>query len=351
MNLISNKSQRFSSHINYYIPKMGTRDVTLSGSRKVSSGLPLCLAATVFALGKEEEEEDVLVTEVKKAKLGEMREKYSLAEEHYHAALRINDEQLKNGQVDNQKHIAHRAWILDAMANLAMTENKPYKAEKLFKEVVQLLVNLGAPPAAPAVLEISIKLANIYAVMEEDEKKKLAETGFRFCIDSQKTTVDQIKKWREQGEQVPETAVKEALALLGWAHESYAKFLLEQRRIDEGIAVMESSISIANEVYGDESENFASMLNDAASQLAEKNLWDQATKLLERSLGVAKDKGWEGEAVFNVNLGMIHLQQKLFDNAEKYCKHGLELGKRLKSGQAVEEADFCLTELKKARSA
>ena len=67
---------------------------------------------------------------MKKAKLNEARENFTLAEEHYHAALKISDAQRKAGVADDKTALSHRAWILDAMANMAMGEHKPYKVYK-----------------------------------------------------------------------------------------------------------------------------------------------------------------------------------------------------------------------------
>jgi len=311
----------------------------------------VCLGLVVLAAQKEDEEEDALVMEVKKAKLNEARENFELAEEHYHAALRINDEQKSKGVVDDTKAMSHRAWILDAMANLAMNEHKPYKAEKLFKEVIQLLILLGAPETSPPVLEISVKLANLFAVMDETEKREQAEVGYKFAIDSQKKTVEQIVKLVEAGEDIPETAVKDAKALLGWAHQSYAFFLLDERRKEEGVAEIHHSIDIARAVYGEESESFATMLNDSASAMADKNLFEEATALLEKSLALGKGKGWDAEPAFRINLGIIAIHRKLFADAERYCQSGMELAVKMKSSDGVEEAARCLTELKKALSA
>jgi len=286
--------------------------------------------------------------EVKKAKLNEARENFSLAEEHYHAALRINEEQRNKGAVDDIKALSHRAWILDAMANMAMNEQKPYKAEKLFKEVIQLLIQMGAPETSPPVLEISVKLANMFSTMEEAEKRQQAEIGYKFAIDNQKRTVEQLVKLLEGGEEIPEFALKDAKALLGWAHQSYAFYLLDERRKAEGVAEINNSIDIARSVYGEDSESFATMLNDSASAMADKNLFEEATALLEKSLTLGKDKGWEAEPAFRINLGIIAIHRKLFADAEKYCQSGMELAAKMKSSDGVEEAARCLTELKKA---
>lgn len=315
--------------------------------RSLGGQISFLFAATVFAKTEEKEVEDPLVMEVKNAKLLESRESFTLAEERYHAALRLNDERSQKGEIDAQKFTAHRAWILDAMASMAITENKPYKAEKLFKEVMQLLFNLGANPASPAVLEISLKLANIFSTMEEEDKQLAAESGFVFCIENQTKTVQQIRGWIAQGEPVPEEGFKESLALLGWAHESYARFLLTKSRFEDAIKGYNLSFQLAKEVYGEDSENYASMLNDTASILAEKNLFEPATKMLEESIAKGEGKGWEGEAAFIINLGIIQLQQKMLDQAQINCELGLKLGRKLNSVQSINEAEQCLSEVKK----
>ena len=92
--------------------------------------------------------------------------------------------------------------------------------------MIQLLVQMGAPETSPPVLEISVKLANLFAMMEESVKRSQAEVGYKFAIESQKKTLEQLEQLIQAGEEVPDTAVKDAKALLGWAHQSYAFYLL-----------------------------------------------------------------------------------------------------------------------------
>lgn len=322
----------------------------LNGGSSSQYRLPISACLGFVVLAAQKDEEDALVMEVKKAKLNEAREKYTLAEDHYHAALKINEEKRNKGEIDEMKGLSHRAWILDAMANLAITEKKPYKAEKLFKEVLQLIMQMGAPANSPAVLEISVKLANLFAIMEEPEKRKEAEIGFRFAIDNQRKTVEQVLKLKEDGEDVPDVAVKDAQSLLGWALQSFAYFLLDERRKSEAVELIQESSDIAKAVYGEDSESFATMLNDAASALADKNHFEEATAMLEKCLVLSKGKGWEAESAFRINLGIISIHRKLYKDAEKHCNAGLELAVKLKSSDAVEEAAKCLSELKRALS-
>jgi len=333
-------------HSGGYDSSVGLESTSFKSSSQKRLPIAACFGLAVLAAQKDEE--DALVMEVKKAKLNEAREKFTLAEEHYHAALRINDEQRKRGEVDEMTSISHRAWILDAMANMAVAEVKPYKAEKLFKEVIQMLIQMGAPPNSPAVLEISIKLANLFAIMEEKEKRAEAEIGFKYAVDNQKKTVEQLLKFKADGEEVPEQAIKEAQSLLGWALQSYAYFLLDERRKPEALALIDESSDIAKSVYGEESEAFAQMLNDSASAMADKNLFEEASSMLENALVLSKDKGWEIESAFRINLGIISIQRKLFTDAEKHCKAGMELAVKFKSSDALDEATKCLSALKKA---
>ena len=123
---------------------------------------------------------------------------------------------------------------------------------------------------------------------------------------------------------------------------------VEERRKPEAVELFQESSEIAKSVYGEESESYATMLNDAASALADKNLFEEATTMLEKSIVLSKGKGWEAEPAFRINLGIISIHRRLFADAEKHCNAGMELAVKLKSSDAVEEAARCLSELKKA---
>lgn len=54
-------------------------------------------------------------------------------------------------------------------------------AERLFTTVMGRLIAKGTPQNDPAVIEISLKLSDIYGLKGDHEK---AELGFQFCVAS-----------------------------------------------------------------------------------------------------------------------------------------------------------------------
>ena len=60
------------------------------------------------------------------------------------------------------------------------------KAERLFKSVMQRLLSKGTDAEDNKIIEMSLKLANIYSKLGRDKEAVL---GFRFCIDTQEKKI------------------------------------------------------------------------------------------------------------------------------------------------------------------
>lgn len=67
------------------------------------------------------------------------------------------------------------------------------KAERLFKSVMQRLLSGGTDAEDNKVVEMSLKLANIYSKLGKDKEAVL---GFRFCIDAQEKKIKKGSKKR-----------------------------------------------------------------------------------------------------------------------------------------------------------
>ncbi len=65
------------------------------------------------------------------------------------------------------------------------------KAERLYKDVIQRQINRGFNEKDNSIVEMSLKIAKIYASWGEAAK---AEAGFRFCIEAQETKMKSSKK-------------------------------------------------------------------------------------------------------------------------------------------------------------
>lgn len=74
---------------------------------------------------------------------------------------------------------------------------------------------------------------------------------------------------------------------------------------------------------------------------------DQAQHYLTEAVQVGKnieDKSYLG--VVNANLGLILLEKKLFNEAEKYCTLALRLGKKYDNEESRQQANYCFDQIK-----
>ncbi|XP_042112633.1 tetratricopeptide repeat protein 19, mitochondrial isoform X3 [Ovis aries] len=100
-------------------------------------------------------------------------------------------------------HLAHKshntkaiAYTYDLMANLAFIRGQLENAEKLFKATMSYLLGGGMQQEDNAIIEISLKLATIYAAQSRQE---LALAGYEFCIS---TLEEKIERERELSEDI-----------------------------------------------------------------------------------------------------------------------------------------------------
>lgn len=127
-----------------------------------------------FLVGKdpegEETPEDKLVMAIKRSILCIQREQYDKAEQMLHLALRMaQDLRSKDGIT----------YVYDVMANLAMERAQYQKAEKLFVNVMQRLLQDGHPENDIKMLHISSKIAHMHSLQLDFAK---AEQGFVWTL-------------------------------------------------------------------------------------------------------------------------------------------------------------------------
>ncbi|XP_070335281.1 tetratricopeptide repeat protein 19, mitochondrial isoform X6 [Odocoileus virginianus] len=154
------------------------------------------------AAGDAEAEAEIIQL-LKRAKLCIMKDEPEEAELILHDALRLAHKS------HNTKAIAYtydlvtplsslnrRRWCRRAMANLAFIRGQLENAEKLFKATMSYLLGEGMQQEDNAIIEISLKLATIYAAQSRQE---LALAGYEFCIS---TLEEKIERERELSEDV-----------------------------------------------------------------------------------------------------------------------------------------------------
>lgn len=112
-------------------------------------------------------------------------------EQQFDEALAVLHEALhKCEETKNENGIT---YCLDMMANIYYFVGRYDEAEQTFASVIQRILSSKdnvdgvSPEKSPAMVELSLKLADVYAMKGEDEK---AISGFEFCVATQKANVE-----------------------------------------------------------------------------------------------------------------------------------------------------------------
>nr|XP_035940453.1 tetratricopeptide repeat protein 19, mitochondrial [Halichoerus grypus] len=120
-------------------------------------------AGGAAAEGAADEAEAEIIQLLKRAKLSIMKDEPEEAELILHDALRLAY------QSDNRKAIT---YTYDLMANLAFIRGQLENAEKLFKATMSYLLGGGMQQEDNAIIEISLKLASIYAAQNSGRESQ-----------------------------------------------------------------------------------------------------------------------------------------------------------------------------------
>ncbi|XP_012892372.1 PREDICTED: tetratricopeptide repeat protein 19, mitochondrial-like, partial [Dipodomys ordii] len=80
------------------------------------------------------------------------------------------------------------------MANLAFIRGQLENAEQLFKATMSYLLGGGMKQEDNTIIEISLKLASIYAAQNRQE---FALAGYEFCISTLEKKIEREKKLTE----------------------------------------------------------------------------------------------------------------------------------------------------------
>lgn len=277
--------------------------------------------------GKEEKESELIIM-IKRGILALKNGELNKAEQLLHVALKTAQE--------GQNRLAV-TYIFDLLANLAYQREEYTKAENLFKEVLQRMLADGMPEDDNAVVEISLKLASVYASRKDYEK---AVEGFHFCIGTQET---KIKKIGEKN------LDEDTLLLWAMSMDWYARFLLSIQKYEMAKIHFIKAYEMSERVNGPGHSQTAVLLNDIGSVCSLQKNYAEAVEYLEKAIDAARISQSADIASFYVNLGAIYLQQEILSNAERYCKEGLLLARKMKNEEAVDEANSCLVEINNIR--
>ena len=317
--------------------------------------LPLLASLSLFSATKKEDEqkssateeqasvgppvlspEDEVIMMIKYAKLAEMKQEFRRSEEFYHKALGLLVIYSQNKSWDEFRIIQAQVYIYDSMANLALMTGQLDKAETLFKEALRGLIQQGMKKEDDAVIEISLKIAMIYAAKKMDEE---AVAGYKYCIETLETRMKTMTE-----------VDSNTKALLGMSTDAYSRFLISRKQYKEALECLTKALDIAKSVFGEMHPQVAVLLNDIATVLSLMQNYGPAKDNLKKAIVIAEATESTDLPALYCNLGSLHWQTTDIDQAKLEYNKAVVVAKKYEDKETIKKAQDALTALKKNKA-
>ncbi|XP_064324018.1 tetratricopeptide repeat protein 19, mitochondrial isoform X2 [Phalacrocorax carbo] len=303
-------------------------------ARPVGGTLGSLGALSLFPRDDEEDGEDAIILLLKRAKLSVLKGELGEAERLLHEALRLSH------RSDNRKAIV---YTYSMMANVAFMQGQLDNAEKLYKASMSYLLAGDTKEDDNAILEMSLKLASIYAAQKQH---KLALAGYEFCI---LTLEEKIAKQKDLPEDVlPAEEKANTRLLLGMSLDSYARYLLNVNQLPVAQRMYEKALQISNDVQGETHPQTVVLMNDLATVLDAQGRYDEAYSHVKRAAELAKETRHPEEHMVLNNLAAI-LMHKDFLQAKQVYEEALKQAQQKGDVASVQHIQEELAELAKRR--
>ncbi|NXD82766.1 TTC19 protein, partial [Halcyon senegalensis] len=286
---------------------------------------------------EEEDGEDAIILLLKRAKLSVMKGELEEAEKILHQALRLSH------QSDNRKAIV---YTYSMMANVAFMRGQLDNAEKLYKASMSYLLAGDTKEDDNAILEMSLKLASIYAAQKEH---KLALAGYEFCI---LTLEEKIAKQKDLPEDVlPAEEKANTRLLLGMSLDSYARYLLNINQLPVAQKMYEKALQISSDVQGEtHPQQTVVLMSDLATVLDAQGRYDEAYSCVKRAAELAKETQHPEEHMVLNNLAAILMHKEDFLQAKQVYKEALKQAQQKGDVASVQHIQEELAELARRRN-
>ncbi|XP_003732977.2 tetratricopeptide repeat protein 19, mitochondrial isoform X2 [Callithrix jacchus] len=284
--------------------------------------LPLLAALTGFSSPAATEEEEQQGTDgadeaeaeiiqlLKRAKLSIMKDEPEEAELILHDALRLAY------QTDNKKAIT---YTYDLMANLAFIRGQLENAEQLFKATMSYLLGGGMKQEDNAIIEISLKLASIYAAQNRQE---FALAGYEFCISTLEEKIEREKELAEDIISVEEKA--NTHLLLGMCLDACARYLLFSKQPSQAQRMYEKALQISEEIHGERHPQTIVLMSDLATTLDAQGRFDEAYIYMQRASDLARQINHPELHMVLSNLAAVLMHRERYTQAKEIYQEALK---------------------------
>lgn len=243
----------------------------------------------------------------------------------FHLALRM---------AQTVKNQLAETYIFDLMGNLAYESNELEKAEKLFVNVIQRLMQFEkAGEDDIRLLHISTKIAHIAYLQNDLEKAML---GFEYVLEKIEKT-DYLND-------------ENLYELWGLAKNFLGQALISMKQHEKAKVALMDAMKIFQKFKAEVSEDGMILLNNLSVCHAELREFDKAESFLKRAIEIAKELKLEDISPYQINLGMLYFKQQLIDKALISCKAAWQVAKKFENQDALQGAENCLDQVKKALS-
>lgn len=280
---------------------------------------------------KRQQMEDSIVFLLKKAKLNIMKGELEEAEKILHEAARLSH------KADNSAAII---YTYDTMANLALLRGQLDQAEKLFKTAMSFLLAGGMKQDDNAFIEMSLKLASIYATQDQ---YKLALAGYEFCI---LTLEEKIAKQKDlTTDALSEEERIDTRLLLGLSFDSYARYLLARNQATLAQKMYEQALQIAMDVHGETHPQTIVLMSDLATALDAQGRYDDAYESVKRASDLAHQTEHPETHIILNNLAGILMHKEDFSQAREMYKEALRQAEKTGDGASAQHIRKELAEL------
>ncbi|NXT27675.1 TTC19 protein, partial [Syrrhaptes paradoxus] len=284
-------------------------------------------AFSLFPRDAEEDGEDAIILLLKRAKLSVMKGELREADEILHQALRL---------VEIFCFKCHHPTISSSKFS--------FQAEKLYKASMSYLLAGDTKEDDNAILEMSLKLASIYAAQKQH---KLALAGYEFCI---LTLEEKIAKQKDLPEDVLSAEEKaNTRLLLGMSLDSYARYLQNINQLPVAQKMYEKALQISNDVQGETHPQTVVLMNDLATVLDAQGYYDEAYTYVKKAAEVAKETQHPEEHMVLNNLAAILMHKEDFLQAKQVYKEALKQAQEKGDVASVQHIQEELAELAKRR--
>jgi len=278
------------------------------------------------------EDDSAVVQTLKRAKLAERKQNLDQADELYHHALALVNIHQQEKSWTQEKILQAQVYIYDCMANLALVRGQLSTAEKLFKLTIQGLLQQGKGQDDNAIVELSLKLAVIYAAQDRTSE---AELGYQFCIDTQQKKVDSAAEFDV-----------DTVALLGLSVDAYARYLVAHKDYTAAMCNLNKALEIAISVLGETNQQVAVLLSDIATVASLTNDFNTAQEKLLRAVDIAEKIESSHLPTMYYNLGAVYAHQQNHRQARALFNKAVKLAKQLDDKEAFKKAEEGLNKLK-----